>query len=87
MSYKIVIKRQAKNKLQSLPANTQTRITEKIVMLGQNPNDPTLDIKKLQGEEPYYRLRVGSWRIIYDRRDSVRIIMIEKIKPRGDAYK
>lgn len=88
MSYEIIIKRQAKNKLQSLPVNIRLRITEKITLLGQNPDNPILDIKKLQGEEePYYRLRVGSWRIIYDRKDSVKIIAIEKIKPRGDAYK
>lgn len=43
-------------------------------------------IKSLQGE-PYHRLRVGSWRIIFDRKDDVKIIAIEKIKPRGDAYK
>jgi len=50
--------------------------------LGANPDDPTLDIKPLQGQ-PYYRLRVGDWRIIYDREDEVKIIAIEKIKPRG----
>lgn len=44
------------------------------------------DIKKLECE-PYFRLRVGSWRVIYGWRDVVRIITIEKIKPRGDAYK
>jgi mRNA interferase RelE/StbE len=55
-------------------------------LLGENPDNPTLDIKPLQGE-PYYRLRVGQWRIIFDRDDEVKIIAIEKIKPRGGAYK
>ena len=27
------------------------------------------------------------YRIIYDRQDAAQIIAIEKIKPRGDAYK
>jgi mRNA interferase RelE/StbE len=44
------------------------------------------DIKKLQGE-PYFRLRVGKWRIIFDRDDEIKIIAIEKIKSRGDVYK
>jgi mRNA interferase RelE/StbE len=43
-------------------------------------------VKRLQGE-PYYRLRVGDWRVIFDRQDAVKIIAIELIKPRGDAYK
>jgi len=54
--------------------------------LGENPDNPTLDIKPLQGE-PYFRLRTGDLRIIFDRDDDVRIIAIEKVKPRGDAYK
>ena len=61
-------------------------MAEKIKLLGENPDNPILDIKSLQGE-PYYRLRVGQWRIIFDRNDEVKIIAIEKIKPRGGAYK
>lgn len=86
MSYTLLIKKQAKKALQSVPQPDRTRITEKIVLLGKAPDNPSLDIKKLQGE-PYFRLRVGSWRIIFDRYDEVKIISIEKIKPRGDAYK
>ena len=86
MSYTLLIKKQAKKALQSVPQSDRTRITEKIVLLGKDPDNPSLDIKKLQGE-PYFRLRVGSWRIIFDRDDEVKIISLEKIKPRGDAYK
>jgi mRNA interferase RelE/StbE len=86
MRYTVVIRRQARKKLQGLPGATRTRIAEKIYRLGLNPNDPVLDVKRLRGE-PYYRLRVGDWRVIFDRQDAVRIIAIERIKPRGDAYK
>lgn len=86
MSYTLLIKKQAKKALQNVPQPDRTRITEKIVLLGKDPNNPSLDIKKLQGE-PYFRLRVGSQRIIFDRDDEVKIISIERIKPRGDAYK
>ncbi|MCX7116371.1 MAG: type II toxin-antitoxin system RelE/ParE family toxin [Legionellales bacterium] len=82
----MLIKEQAKKALQSVPQPDRTRITEKIVLLGENPDNASLDIKKLQGE-PYFRLRVGQWRIIFDRDNEVKIISIEKIKPRGDAYK
>jgi mRNA interferase RelE/StbE len=84
--YTIVIKRQAKRKLQSLPRNERNRIAEKINQLGLNPDSPALDVNRLEGE-PYYRLRVGGWRVIFDRQDAVKIIAIERIKPRGDAYK
>ena len=86
MSYLLLIKKQAKKALQSVPQPDRTRITEKIVLLGQDPDNASLDIKKLQGD-PYFRLRVGQWRIIFDRDNEVKIISIEKIKPRGGAYK
>ncbi|MFJ5447000.1 type II toxin-antitoxin system RelE/ParE family toxin [Methylobacillus methanolivorans] len=86
MSYTLYIKRQAEKKLKSLGRPDRFRIVEKIEQLANNPDNPELDTKKLEGE-PYYRLRVGDWRIIYDRQDDVKIIAIEKLKPRGDAYK
>jgi len=86
MPYTIMIRQQARKKLQSLPKPDRLRIADKINRLGHNPDDPGLDVKKLEGE-PGWRLRVGGWRVIFDRQDAVRIIAIEKIKPRGDAYK
>lgn len=86
VSYTLLIKKQAKKALQSVPQPDRTRITEKIVLLGENPDDVSLDIKKLQGE-PFFRLRVGQWRVIFDRNNEVKIISIEKVKPRGGAYK
>lgn len=86
MPYALIIKRQAKKKLQSLPRPERARIAEKVFLLGENPDNPELDIKALEGE-PLYRLRVGDWRVIFGRNDAVKVIAIEKIKPRGDAYK
>jgi mRNA interferase RelE/StbE len=86
MQYTIVIRRQAQKKLQSLSMPDRARIAEKIYQLGLNPDDPMLDVKRLQGEQ-YYRLRVGDWRVIFDRQDAITVIAIERIKPRGDAYK
>lgn len=86
MSYTVLIQRQAQKKLQGLARSERYRLTEKIIALGRDPDDATLDTRRLVGS-PLHRLRVGDWRIIYDRRDAVRVIAIEKIKPRGDAYK
>jgi mRNA interferase RelE/StbE len=86
MSYTVVMRRQAQKKLQSLSRPDRARVAEKIYQLGLNLDDPALDVKRLQGE-PYCRLRVGDWRVIFDRQDAVRIIAIERIKPRGDAFK
>ena len=84
--YKIQIHNQASKKLEKLNAKERLRITDKIMELSYDPDSKTLDIKKLVGEE-YWRLRVGNWRIIYDKDDIVKIIRIERIKSRGDVYK
>ena len=86
MSCAVIIKRQAKKKLQSLSRVDRNRIAEKIVLLGENPDNSELDVKPLAGER-LYRLRVGDWRILFDRDDDLKIIAIEKIKLRGDVYK
>lgn len=46
---------------------------------------PKGDIKKLKGYTTKYRLRVGTYRIIYDIQDNT--IIIGAVLPRGDAYK
>lgn len=84
--YEIVIRRQAKKRLQGLPQPEKVRIAEQIHRLGVNPYDALLDVKRLRGERGF-RLRVGQWRVIFDKDDFLMIIAIEKIGARGDVYK
>ena len=37
--------------------------------------------------ESSYRLCVGDWRIIFQRKEILKIISVDKLKPRGDVYK
>jgi len=45
---------------------------------------PAGDVKKLKGQ-PYYRLRVGEFRVLFDRNGEV--LLIVKIDNRGQVYK
>ena len=47
---------------------------------------PNGDIRPLKGSDGSYRLRIGDWRIIFSY-VTKNIILIEKIAPRGEAYK
>lgn len=47
-------------------------------------NLPAGDVKKLQGRNGY-RLRIGSYRVIFDRNGNV--LYIERIDNRGQIYK
>ena len=47
---------------------------------------PAGDVKVLQGVHGSFRLRIGNWRILFSYINENKIL-IEKIAPRGDAYK
>jgi mRNA interferase RelE/StbE len=65
----------------------QKIIKEKLLILAENPAILKNNIKKLTGtKEDYYRLRVGSHRIIYEKRDKELIILIIRIGHRREIY-
>lgn len=70
--------KQAIKFLQKQDTTTKKRIVKAI------ENLPLGDVKKLQGRNGY-RLRVGSYRIIFDKNGN--ILYIEKIDNRGEIYK
>lgn len=46
---------------------------------------PLGDVKKLQGYDYFYRLRIGDYRIIYKLNGNT--IIVSDVLPRGEAYK
>ncbi len=76
--YEVFILKRVWKKLHTLPSKQQALIAQGIHFLGLNPDDVRLDIKRLAGRSGY-RIRVGDWRILYERDDCLKIISIEKI--------
>ncbi len=70
--------KQAEKFLKKQDATTRNRIRTAI------HNLPSGDVKKLQGRSGY-RLRVGDYRVIFDRNGNV--LYIERIDNRGQIYK
>lgn len=81
MKYTIQFQKAAVKFLRKQDDKTRTRLMSAIARLPEGS-----DIKKLQGYE-LYRLRVGSYRIIYSIDSIVMIISIENIDSRGGVYK
>lgn len=84
--FRVLITRRAEKDLDAIPRFEREAIAEKIALLGQDPGHPVLDVKKLQGS-PFYRLRVGDWRVIFDRKNAVRIIEIIRVRHRREVYR
>ncbi|MFD3259809.1 type II toxin-antitoxin system RelE/ParE family toxin [Paenibacillus lentus] len=87
MSYAIKFYKEAIKNIQKLDKPTRNRILDHINILSENPKHPELDIKRMQGTKNQYRLRVGSYRIVYSIFNDQLIIVIIKVSSRGDVYK
>ena len=82
MSYRIVIERPAMKFLMKQPQEQRERILKAIQGL---PN--VGDIKPMAGHKDLYRLRVGSYRVIYSVENDLLIVRVLTVGNRGDVYK
>jgi mRNA interferase RelE/StbE len=88
MKYSVEITNQAHKQLMALQQNSRERVAERIADLGNNPDNSALDVKPLKGDpEARFRLRVGVYRVKFNREDKLKIISIIRIVDRKEAYK
>jgi len=72
--------------LQRYPKNDQKRIVARIEQLAADPLSMP-NVKRLVDFDAAYRLRVGNYRVLFDRDDIIRIIDVIDVLPRGRAYR
>ncbi len=83
-AYTVRIKRSAEKEMDRLPARPFRRIMEAVLPLGADPRPPRC--RKLRGVEEY-RVRVGSYRILYTIDDDERVVEIVAVGHRRDVYR
>jgi len=83
--YRIEVTRAAERDLRALPENVLKRVDAKILSLAGNPRPD--GVKKLAGADSLYRVRVGDYRIIYEIQDRAILIIIVRVRHRGDVYR
>jgi mRNA interferase RelE/StbE len=82
--YQVEITNTAHHQLRQLsPVNLQ-RVHEAIEQLSRNPRPN--GVKKLKGDVDFYRIRVGNYRILYEINDAAKLIIIERVMSRENAY-
>lgn len=84
-TYEVQFLTSAAKEFRSLSAELRRRIGAAIDNLTQDPR-PT-GTRKLAGHERLYRIRVGSYRIIYEIDDQERLICITRIRHRREVYR
>ncbi|HXH70630.1 MAG TPA: type II toxin-antitoxin system RelE/ParE family toxin [Pyrinomonadaceae bacterium] len=84
MPYKIVIVKSAVKELESISGKTHDRIIEHLRQLEANPR--VFGAEKLAAREAY-KLRVGSYRVIYEINDSQQEVKVLMVEDRRQVYK
>lgn len=74
MSYQVELSKQAAKQFKALPQQIQKRLLLRIDALTENPHPS--GVKKLEGAESQYRIRVGEYRIVYDIQEAILLILI-----------
>lgn len=85
MTYQLRFTRSAETYLLRLERPTQERIAVKLRALTENPFGA--GSKPLTNAGGLRATRVGLWRVIYGVENELRVVHIEVIGPRGQAYR
>lgn len=85
MSYSIEIKKSAAKTLKKIQRLDQHRIVKRIDEIAKDLPNP--EMTKMKGDNPFHKIRVGNYRIIYEIQEEVIIILIVKIGHRKDVYR
>jgi mRNA interferase RelE/StbE len=83
--YKVSIKRSAVKEIEAIPQKKERqRIIRRIGQLANDPRPP--GSKKLSGHDKY-RIRQGSFRLVYSIEDNELIVVVVKVGHRKDVYR
>ena len=83
-NYSVEVKPPARKELEALPDNLLARVLQKMDSLRNAPRPA--GCKKLKGYQDQWRVRVGSWRVVYIIDDAAKLISITRIAHRREVY-
>jgi mRNA interferase RelE/StbE len=86
VSYAVELEGSAERDLKRLPREVLRAVDAKLLALAREPRPP--GCRKLVGREgAAWRVRVGSYRILYTVDDAARVVRVYRIRPRPTAYR
>jgi len=84
-SYRIEVSATAEKQIRKLPREDQVRVLRAIRPLAAQPTPP--GSRKVRGYDDVYRIRVGTYRILYRVEGRRLVIIILKIGQRREIYR
>ena len=83
MRYEILIEKSAQKSLSKIPSRYRDRIINAVRKLADNPRPP--GVKKLSGRDAW-RIRIGSYRVIYEIHDDKLTVLVVNVGDRKNVY-
>jgi mRNA interferase RelE/StbE len=83
--YRVTFTRAASRALERLPVGVAERLVAAVEALAANPRGH--GTVKLAGMDAMYRVRVGTYRAVYQVDDGARVVTVAKIGHRRDVYR
>ena len=87
--YRVLVDRRAEKDLKDAPRHVVARFVTALDGLAEDPLRPRpgFDVKPLEGLRGTYRLRLGTWRVLYQVDKAERVVRVTSAAPRGSAYR
>ncbi len=85
--YQVEFTKSSRKEFERLPVKLRSKIVEALQLLSQNPYSELLKIKKLKGADGLYRIRLGDYRVVYEIRDELLVVIVIKIGNRREVYR
>ena len=83
--YRVLLERAAERDLTRLSSEIHNRVIAAIQALATNPRPP--GCRKLTGSNNDWRIRVGDYRVIYEIADAIRVVRVNRVRHRREAYR
>jgi mRNA interferase RelE/StbE len=83
--YAVDLVTSAAHEFRQLQTDLKLRVKLAINSLSSNPR-PT-GVRKLKGHRDLYRIRVGSYRVVYRIDDKAKLVRITRIRHRSEVYR
>jgi mRNA interferase RelE/StbE len=84
VTYRIEVASAAARQLRKLDPPARRRVQGAIELLAENPRPRSA--KKLVGGEGEWRVRTGSYRVVYEINDDVLLVLVVAVGHRRDIY-
>ncbi|MFJ7629320.1 type II toxin-antitoxin system RelE/ParE family toxin [Streptomyces sp. NPDC097595] len=87
MKYAFRFTAHAQRQLRAIDRQDALRILTAITPLGDDPWRADAGVKKLAGHDGLYRVRAGDFRVVYEVRGDVLVILVLHLGHRSDVYR